>query len=167
MVCVRVACKEVVNGKLENTAIVVIQACHAIHYELTVETLDPILTVPQALKHFSYFNISTDWLLVFEPTFGVAIGRLKATLQFLVLGFSQEYLADEVIIHIGAFRDWPVLTRIKSRLFVVTLEISSACGEIYVIPTKTLKENMEKLIKAVGTLEENLRKLFDYRGYSL
>lgn len=78
--------------------------------------LGQILKVPQALTHFSYFEIGYDAMPINYPTFSVAMRRLKATLQFLELDFNEIYTTNMVIVPIGTLHDWPVLTRIKSPL---------------------------------------------------
>lgn len=92
-----------------------------INYDLTPEMLELILMVPQSLTNFSYFDSGYEPSFLVDPTFGIAIGRLQATLQFLELDFSQSEMmhVDGVIVvyyPIGIFREWPLLTRIKSPL---------------------------------------------------
>ncbi|KAL0634203.1 hypothetical protein Q9L58_006879 [Maublancomyces gigas] len=92
-----------------------------INYVLRPEMIELILKVPQSLTNFSYFDSGYDPSFLVDPTFGIAIGRLQATLQFLELDFSESVIMheDEVMVvyyPIGMFRDWPQLTRIKSPL---------------------------------------------------
>lgn len=92
-----------------------------INYDLTPEMLEQILKVPRSLTNFSYFDSGYEPSFLVEPTFGITIGRLQTTLELLELDFSQSemlHVGGVMVVYypIGIFRDWPLLTRIKSPL---------------------------------------------------